>query len=890
MKRLMILMLCAGLVLPFGGGQDLSARKRKKKEQTEQSDTVKKETDYDKLMKEKPQTWKGFITVHKSKEKLYFEVPKTILGRDMLLGSIVSEISDNYAATAGTQPFEPLHIKFEQLGQKVNIVKVTKDYITDSDNPAMKENIDRNSAGSVIKSFKVHSYNADSSAVVFEVTDFFVGDEKSMRPFSPYGLYEMAGLKCTPIFQSDKSFLGECKAFDRNVNIKSYLSYTMSLNMRDGRSYVEDEPFTAQMTRSLILLDSIPYAPRRVDSRMAMFPTGKIRFNVEKQGSETVYFVNRWRMEPSDTAAYRSGKTVDPVKPIVFYIDPAFPAEWKDAIFQAVEMWQEPFEKIGFSNAILAKEYPTDDPAFDPDNILYSCIRYNPLGFQNAMGPSWVDPRSGEIINASVYVYHDVVKLVNNWRYIQTAQTDESVRSGKLPKDVLDDAIRYVIGHEVGHCLGLMHNMSASAVIPVDSLRSPSFTRKYGTTTSIMDYARFNYVAQPGDKERGVRLTPPKFGVYDYFSIGWAYTPVFDVDGVDEEYEITSKWLTDAAADPVYRYGKQQFGGTIDPRSQSEDLGDDAMKASAYGISNLKYILANLNDWVEDDPDYQYRKDIYIGIIYQYITYIQHVFANVGGIYLNEKMDGDPVTAYECVPKEKQKEAFEFICDQLSDLDWLDNQELLRNQQLMGSPKEAVELALVGAVIASPFKVAQPAKMGDNAYTPEECMKDVYDFVWGPTAKGRKLNEVQKMLQREYLAVACSGAGLLYEGAGASPVSLASGHAGVAADMAAGMSGSFGVPHSPVRSSCHDAAGKFGVRMPEFLADYARMNRNVCFHEVMGYNPPHYMFVSQPVLNQDCYAYILKVQSLLKSRVGAAAGDTKAHYELLLRNIEKTLE
>ena len=863
MKKLMILFLCAGLVLPCSV-QDLSARKRKK-DQTEQSDTVKKETDYDRLMKEKPDTWKGFITLHKSKEKLYFEVPLKMLGRDMLLGSVVSEISDNYNATAGTQPFDPVHIKFERAGQKVNMVKVTKDYITDSDNPAMLENIDRNSAGSVVKSFKIHSYNTDSSAVVFEVTDFFVSDQKNMRPFSPYGLYEMAGLKCSPVYQSDRSFLGECKAFDRNVTVKSYLSYTYSLNTRSGQSYREDEPFTALMTRSLILLDSIPYVPRRVDSRMAMFPTGKIRFSEDRQSSETVYFVNRWRMEPSDTAAYRRGELVDPVKPIVFYIDPAFPEEWKDAIFKAVEMWQKPFAKIGFSNAIVAREYPSDDPAFDPDNILYSCIRYNPLGFENAMGPSWVDPRSGEIINASVYVYHDVVKLVNNWRYIQTAQTDESVRSGKLPKDVLDDAIRYVIGHEVGHCLGLMHNMSASSVIPVDSLRSPSFTQKYGTTTSIMDYARFNYVAQPGDKERGVRLTPPEFGVYDYFSIGWAYTPVFDVDGIDEEYEITSRWLADASADPVYRYGKQQFSGVIDPRSQSEDLGDDAVKASEYGISNLKYILSNLDSWVEDDPDYSYRKDIYTGIIYQYITYIQHIFANVGGIYLNEKMEGDPVDAYRCVPREKQREALVFICGQLDDLDWMDNETLLKNQQLMGSPKAAVQRALVDAVIQAPLKVAQPSKMGTDAYTPEECMKDVYDFVWGPTVKGRKLSELDMMLQREFLAVACGMAGLTYEGAGASPVSLASA--------------------SPASPYC-----QYGIRMPEFLEDYARMNRNICSQEVMGYNPPHYMFVAQPVLQQDYYAYLLKAQSLLKSRVSSSTGDTRSHYELLLRNIEKTLK
>lgn len=863
----MTFFLCAGLVFSFPAQEAYAKPKKKKKGEVEQVDSVKKkETDYDKLMKEKPVTSKGFITLHQSKAKLYFEIPENMLGRDMLLGSIVSEISNNYNATAGTQPFDPIHIKFEKQGKNVNMVKIVKDYV--SDDPALLESIDKNSSGVIIKSFKIHSYNTDSTAVVFDATDFFVGDQKDMGPFSPYGLYKMYGAKGTPIYQSDKSFLDECKAFEQNITIKSYLTYKYSLTLKN-MTIVEDELLTARMTRSLILLDSIPYRPRRVDSRMAMFPIGKMRFNGDKQGSEIIYYVNRWRLEPSDPEAFAAGKLSDPKKPIVYYIDPAFPAEWKDAIYEAVNMWQEPFEKIGFSNAIVAKDYPTDDPAFDPDNIRYSCVRYNPLGFENAMGPSWTDPRSGEIINASVYVYHDVIKLINNWRYIQTAQADESVRSGKLPKDVLDDAIRYVIGHEVGHTLGLMHNMSASAVIPVDSLRSPSFTGKYGTTTSIMDYARFNYVAQPGDKERGVKLTPPKFGVYDYFSIRWAYTPVDESLSVDEEYAITSRWLSEAAADPVYRYGKQQFQATIDPRSQSEDLGDDAMKASAYGISNLKYILSNLNSWVKDDFDFQYRTEIYTGIVYQYVNYISHVFANVGGIYLNEKMAGDPVEAYRCVPKEKQKEAFDFICKEISQLDWLDNKELLKNIPFMGSPKEAIENALIPAIIYAPFKVAQPSMMGEpgEVYTTEECLKNVYDFVWKPTIQGKRLTALDMKLQREFMVAICGGTGLKYEGTGANPQSLADIH----------------------------------IEMPELAKDYAAKMKSICYKDdccahnhdmspVSGYDAPYYHFIAPVMNSQEFYPYIQKVQKLIRSRVASSTGEQKAHYELMLRNIEKTLK
>ena len=878
MKRLMILMLCAGLVLPFGGGQDLSARKRKKKEQTEQADTVKKETDYDKLMKEKPQTWKGFITVHKSKEKLYFEVPKTMLGREMLLGSIVSEISDNYAATAGTQPFNPLHIKFEQTGQKVNIVKVTKDYITDSDNPAMKENIDRNSAGSVIRSFKVHSYNADSSAVVFEVTDFFVGDEKSMRPFSPYGLYEMAGLKCTPIFQSDKSFLGECKAFDRNVNIKSYLSYTMSLNMRDGRSYVEDEPFTAQMTRSLILLDSIPYAPRRVDSRMAMFPTGKIRFNVEKQGSETVYFVNRWRMEPSDTAAYRSGKTVDPVKPIVFYIDPAFPAEWKDAIFQAVEMWQEPFEKIGFSNAILAKEYPTDDPAFDPDNILYSCIRYNPLGFQNAMGPSWVDPRSGEILTADVIWYHNIVSLLHNWRFCQTAATDPRVRKTVFDDEVMRESMRYVASHEIGHTLGLMHNMGASFAYPVDSLRSPSFTQKYGTTPSIMDYARNNYVAQPGDLEKGVRLVPPLIGVYDKYAIDWGYR-IFPGDLTpEEEKPLLNAMIDEKSGDPMYTFGAQQIFNTVSPVDQTEDLGNDHIKAGDYAISNMKIIVKNMEDWLyQDGADYMEIKIKFYNLATQYMRHLYHVFPYIGGVKFHDFVQGDGTehVAREYIDKATQKRAMEWVVNQvLTFREWMLPPRILDitgygSGDLDGHQRSAA--AKLFSPVTLTF-IAEGERSGQKGlYTLDGYLKDAVDICMASTLKRKNLTIEEMNLQNAMIAALAELAGIIKPEGQA--LSLAGGSS-LAEDLAAMKKSLEEMERVASDTGFCSCSGHDNL---DFSTSYFRQNNDL---------PTLSGAIARPAALKE----LKRILNTYKNARGSANARTKAFYDYQIDRVERAMK
>ena len=594
----------------------------------------------------------------------------------MLLGSAVTEISDNRNAIIGSKPTEPIHFRFEKLNNKICLSAIQTDNVSGDNDNRLKTAIALSNMDAILQAFDISAYNNDSTAVVFDVTGFFVGDNKLMDPFDKYSANMSRGRKRSTSFQSSKSFVDGFKAFKDNISVRSCLSYTYSLTGGSGKD-IKDEPLTAKVTRSILLLDSVPYRPRLMDSRIGIFPTIKKEYSATKQTMRAIYYANRWRLEPSDLKSYVEGKKVTPVKPIVFYVDSCFPDSWKASIFEAVNQWNEPFEKIGFIQAIQAKEFPKDDPEFDADNLKYSCIRYAPIAIENAMGPSWVDPRSGEILNASVYLYHDVIKLLNNWIFIQTAQADKRVRHKIIPREVMDDALRYVVSHEVGHCLGFMHNMSASSVIPVDSLRSPSFTQKHGTTTSIMDYARFNYVAQPGDMERGVRMMPPRFGLYDDYLIRWNYTPVPEAKTEEEEYAITSKWITDLSGDPVYRYGKQQ-SDILDPRSQTEDLGDDAVKATQYGVKNLKYILANLNQWLDkEDNDYKHRSAIYDGIIMQYLTYMLHVYHNIGGIYLHEKLVGDKVEALESEPKEKQKEAMSYFLEQLETMDWLDNSDVL---------------------------------------------------------------------------------------------------------------------------------------------------------------------------------------------------------------------
>lgn len=867
--RISILLLCSVLA-----AAPASARNRKKQEKAKTETTAPKESDYDKLFKKKHEVVDGLVKLHKIDGKLYFEFPQTLFGREMLLGSVISETSDNLTGVPGSKSYVPLHILFTRTEGNVQIRVVNSENYTLGVAGNILRSLDRNNAPTIFRNFKIEACNADSTAVVFNVTDLFVSHVKELSPFSYLGAYGGSGSPTlSESFKKELSSLGEIKAFADNLTVKSTLSYTYSVTHPETKQkLVDDKPFTAVMTRTLVLLDETPYRPRLTDSRMSVFPTGKYLYSDREQRVRAVYLANRWRLEPSDMEAWKRGEQVAPIKPIVFYVDPDFPEAWKPAIYEGVTQWNELFAKIGFKDAVRALPYPEDDPEFDPDNIKYSCLRYAPIPIANAMGPSWVDPRSGEIINASVYVFHDVIKMLNRMLFVQTAQADERVRRVNIPDEVILDGLRYVLAHEVGHCLGFMHNMSSSAVIPVDSLRSPSFTQKFGTTTSIMDYARFNYVAQPGDRERGVKLTPPRFGVYDEYAVKWLYTPVPEARTPEEEYAITSRWITEASADPVYRYGKQQFGSIVDPKSQTEDLGDDAVAASEYGIRNLRYILGNLDRWYADgDDDYVGRSGMYSSIVNQYVTYIGHVFANIGGIYLNEKMEGDPVAAFVCVPREKQRRALQFMLRELKQLDWLNNEALLKKISILGSPRDAVREALIRAVVNAPAKqtLAISAQLArEEAYTPEACYRDVSDFVWEPTRRNRALTEDEMAIQREFLKSVAARAGLKEYTGGGSASALA---------FAAEEEG--GIDWSPLDVDSAAEGARFGYPDAGSVKE-----------AVAGFGAPRFQYLTKPNLSMIYYDDILRIRDLLRTKVVTASGETRMHYRYLLYNLDKALD
>lgn len=698
---------------------------------------------YKEVITDKAKTDNGLFKVHRLDGKYFYEIPDSLFNREMLVVTRYAK-TPTVDGTYGGEELNEQIWKWQKRDKQVFIRIPSYRNIADEKSD-MFESVKNSNLEAVLSAFDIKAINKDSSSVVIDVTELFSKDVQSLGlPPGVRTQYKISTM------DEARSYIDTIKSFPINIEVRSLKTYRAS----DAPGDKSIGSMTVEIHNSMLLLPKVPYKARFSDDRVGFFGQSQTDYGLDAQKAQVTRYVHRWRLEPKDPEAYKRGELVEPKKQIVYYIDPATPVKWRPYLIAGVKDWNAAFEAAGFKNAITALEPPTNDPDWSPEDARYSVIRYFASNIANAYGPHISDPRSGEIMESDIGWYHNVMNLVRNWFFVQTAAINPDARTPKFKDEVMGQLIRFVSSHEVGHTLGLPHNFGSSVAYPVDSLRSAAFTKRMGgTAPSIMDYARFNYIAQPGDE--GVVLYPG-VGEYDKWAIKWGYS-WFDNQTPEEEAKTLNKWTIERAGNPNYFYG-QQTGNPIDPRSQSEDLGDDAVKASQYGIANLKRILPNIEKWTyEEGKPYDNLRELYGEVLGQWNRYMGHVRSNIGGIYENDKTYEQKGPVYTHVEKLKQKTAVKFINDQaFATPNWMLDQNVLNkfdNAGIVDRLRRTQVGVLNGILDFSRLSrvIDNSVKNGTNAYSMPELFSDLRNGIWTELNTGANVDTYRRNLQRAYI-------------------------------------------------------------------------------------------------------------------------------------------
>ena len=750
-KKVLIKLLLVAFVFGFSTETAAQFWKKKKKEAPKTAAKPKpKKGDiqpYSKVVTKKYKTDEGLFKVHTKDDNYLFEIPDSLLRREMLMVTRIAKTASNIGFGGGKTNTQVL--RWEKKNKNILLRVVSHDVVADTILPVHEAVVNSN-LEPILFSFPIKAFSKDSTATVIDATSLFSSDVKPLGFPSFYRKkYQATRMDKT------RSYIERVSSYPRNIevrHVKTYLANKAPSNSAVGS-------ITLEMSNSMVLLPKVPMKRRYFDERVGWFARGQTDYGLEAQKSKTVTYLDRYRLEvkEEDIEKFKRGELVEPKKQIVYYVDRATPEEWVPYIIQGVNDWQVAFEAAGFKNAIVGKRAPTkeEDPEYSPEDVRYSVIRYLASPIPNANGPHVSDPRSGEILESDINWYHNVMTLLHNWFFIQTAAINPDARGNEFKTEVMGRLIRFVSSHELGHTLGLPHNMGSSVAYPVDSLRSATFTKKYGTAPSIMDYARFNYIAQPGDEDVALM---PNIGVYDKYAIAWGYRPILNKTA-KEEKPILDAWILKHAGDPMYRFGHQQAGGVVDPSSQTEDLGDDAMKASMYGIKNLKRILPRLEEWTsEKGKNYDDLSTMYDQLLSQFNRYMGHVSANIGGVYEYYKTSDQEGAVYTHVDKSKQREALQFVIDELFKTPtWMLDENIFSKTEFSGSIERV--RGLQARTLNNILDAGRMARMIENetlngsskAYTLVTMMNDLRKGVWNEVYSGRSIDTYRRNLQRAHL-------------------------------------------------------------------------------------------------------------------------------------------